>query len=238
MLTACSRQGHWVLGVDLSEAMLKQAQLRDIRERTGIHLIQANLTDLRCLADASFDYAICLFSTLGMIQGEACRQRVVESAFRLLRPGGRFILHVHNRWFSVWDSAGRHWLLFDCWRQMMGHPRAGDRPMPVHQGVAGLALHHFTRREAVKLLEKAGFRLLTVQPVGLQGKGNLAWSRFLPGLRAYGYLLAGLKEPLKQPFPRSLTALNFDRLTQSQRQRRTSRPRILHARRTRQISTT
>jgi ubiquinone/menaquinone biosynthesis C-methylase UbiE len=193
MLTACSRQGHWVLGVDLSEAMLGQARKRGQREQADIHLLQANLTDLRCLADRNFDYAICLFSTLGMILGDACRQRVVESAHRLLRPGGRLILHVHNRWFSVWDSAGRRWLLVEGWRRMMNHLHAGDRPMPVHQGVAGLSLHHFTRGEAVRLLVKAGFRMLEVQPVGLHGNGALAWPQFLPGLRAYGYLLAGLK---------------------------------------------
>ena len=28
-----------------------------------------------------------------------------------LRPGGRFVLHVHNRWFHLWDRAGRRWLL-------------------------------------------------------------------------------------------------------------------------------
>jgi SAM-dependent methyltransferase len=128
-----------------------------------------------------------------MILGDACRQRVVESAHRLLRPGGRLILHVHNRWFSVWDSAGRRWLLVEGWRRMMNHLHAGDRPMPVHQGVAGLSLHHFTRGEAVRLLVKAGFRMLEVQPVGLHGNGALAWPQFLPGLRAYGYLLAGLK---------------------------------------------
>ena len=193
MLTVCSRLGHWVLGVDLSEAMLSQARLRRARDHSKFELLEANLTDLRCLADESFDYAICLFSTLGMIQGESHRQRVVAAAHRLLRPGGRFIVHVHNRWFSVWDAGGRVWLVSDRWRQWTGHALAGDRPMPPHQGVAGLALHHFTRGEIVKLLEGAGFRILQVEAVGVRGEGSLPYRWFCPGLRAYGYLVAAVK---------------------------------------------
>ena len=193
MLTVCGRLGHWALGVDLSGAMLSQAQLRRARDHSTFELIKANLTDLRCLANESFDYAVCLFSTLGMIQGEQHRQRVLTAAHRLLRPGGRFIVHVHNRWFSVWDSRGRQWLVLDRWRQWTGHPQAGDRPMPPHQGVAGLALHHFTRREIVKLLEGTGFRILEVEPVGLNGEGSLTYPWFCPSLRAYGYLVAAIK---------------------------------------------
>ena len=190
MLTVCNRLGHWVLGVDLSEAMLAQAQLRRARDHSTFELLEANLTDLRCLANESFDYAICLFSTLGMIQGTQHRQRVVAESHRLLRPGGTLIVHVHNRWFSVWDSGGRRWLVSDWCRQRIGHPQAGDRPMPPHQGVAGLALHHFTRREIVKLLEGAGFRILEVEAVGVRGNGALPYRWFCPGLRAYGYLVA------------------------------------------------
>src|SRR2546430_13177372 len=87
----------------------------------AIHRVQANLTQLDCLADQSFDYAACLFSTLGMVIGAEQRRRVVAHAARLLRPGGKFILHVHNRWFNVWDAAGRSWL----WRDLLGLRPAG-----------------------------------------------------------------------------------------------------------------
>ena len=43
-----------------------------------------------------------------------------RTLFRLLRPGGRFILHVHNRWFNAWDRSGRAWLLRDWLRSWMG----------------------------------------------------------------------------------------------------------------------
>ena len=62
--------------------------------------------------------------------------------------------------------------------------------MPVHQGIAGLTLHLFTRREAVRLLREAGFQLVEVHPVGLTGDGRLPYPWWFGRLRAYGYLLA------------------------------------------------
>ena len=184
LLVLFARRGFWSLGVDLSEEMLAIAGAKAAAAGVTVHRLKANLVELDCLRDESFDYAACLFSTLGMIAGSAQRRRVVEHARRLLRPRGRFVLHVHNRWFHAWDPEGRRWLLRD-WLQAGG----GDRPMPPHQGIAGLALHHFTRREAVRLLTGAGFRVLEVRPVSLRADGRLPCPRWFGGLRAYGYLL-------------------------------------------------
>ena len=62
--------------------------------------------------------------------------------------------------------------------------------MPVHQGIAGLSLHQFTRREAVRLLREAGFRVREVRPVGLREDGTLPRPWWFGWLRAYGYLIA------------------------------------------------
>jgi hypothetical protein len=56
--------------------------------------------------------------------------------------------------------------------------------------LAGLTLHLFTRREAGRLLKKAGFRLLEVRPVALKPDGVLPSPGWFGWLRAYGYLLA------------------------------------------------
>ena len=62
--------------------------------------------------------------------------------------------------------------------------------MPVHQGIIGLTLHHFSRREICCLLEAVGFQILDVRPVGLTGDEKLPKSWLLPAIRAYGYLVA------------------------------------------------
>jgi SAM-dependent methyltransferase len=186
LLVPFAQRSWFALGVDLSAEMLAVARDKARLAGVTVELLQANLTELDALADGSFDLAACLFSTLGMVIGADMRERVVRHAFRLLRPGGRFVLHVHNRWFNAWEPAGRRWLLGELFRR---HGR-GDRHMPPHQGIAGLVLHLFTRREAVGLLSRAGFHIVEVRPVSLRRDGRLACPWWFGWLRAYGYLIA------------------------------------------------
>jgi SAM-dependent methyltransferase len=130
-----------------------------------------------------------------MISGTAERRRLLGHVWRILRPGGQFILHVHNRWFNFWDPNGRRWLLRDLFRTLLGSPAAGDRLQPVHQDIAGLTLHLFTRREVVGLLRSVGFQVRGVWPVGLTCDARLPAAWWFGGLRAYGYLLRAERLP-------------------------------------------
>jgi SAM-dependent methyltransferase len=193
LLIPRAKQGSWVLGVDLSTEMLAVAREKAAREGVEVALLQANLTDLRCLAQESFDHAACLFSTLGMVIGAENRKAVVAQVYQLLKPGGVFVLHVHNRWFNVWNRGGLPWVLGDLLGGLVSGREGGDRKMPVHQGIAGLVLHLFTRREAGVLLREAGFRLREVRPVSLHPDGRLPVPMCFPTLRSYGYLIAAEK---------------------------------------------
>jgi hypothetical protein len=75
-------------------------------------------------------------------------------------------------------------------RSLLGREELGDRLMPVHQGIAGLTLHLFTRGEAVRLLGEAGFRVVEVKPISLRADGLVRCYPWFGWLRAYGYLLA------------------------------------------------
>lgn len=187
-LIALARRGHDVVGVDLSAEMLRVAREKVKAASHRANLLQANLTELGCFADGSFDAAVCLFSTLGMVVGAEQRRRVVEHVFRILRPRGRFILHVHNRWFNFWNRQGRRWLLGNLFASLFGRAVAGDCVMPVHQGIANLMLHVFTRREVKRLLRRAGFRIIEIQPISFSGQIRCRW--WFGWLRAYGYLIA------------------------------------------------
>ena len=193
LLLPFAARGYWVLGVDLSEEMLRVAAAKASAAGLAVSLVRANLVELDGLESGMFDYAACLFSTLGMIAGAEQRQRVVGHAFRLLRPGGKFVLHVHNRGFSFWDPQGRRWLLRDSVRRLLRRPTAGDRLMPAHDGLPPLTMHLFTRREVVRMLRVAGFRIAEVRPVSLRPDGRLPWPGWFGGLRAYGYLVAAIK---------------------------------------------
>lgn len=190
LLVSLARLGWRVLGVDLSAEMLAVAREKAQSAGVAVELMQANLAELDAVADGSFDHAACLFSTLGMVLGADVRRRVVGHAHRVVRPGGRLILHVHNRWFHLNHREGRRWLMGDVVRGWMGRPDAGDRVMPAHQGVAGLTLHLFRRCEVVRLLREVGFRIVEVRPVGLRSDGGVGWPWLFGGLRAYGFLIA------------------------------------------------
>jgi SAM-dependent methyltransferase len=171
-----ARKGYDCVGVDLSDTMLAQAKVNADAAGVRVEWRPGNLVEFADVPDASFDFAACLFSTLGMVRGEAERRCVVANTHRVLRPGGRFVLHVHNRWFH---RLG--------WRRF----RHADLTMPQAYGGAPLTLHHFSRREAVGMLESAGFQILDIRPLGDAGQLPAAW--WLPAQRAYGYLLAAIR---------------------------------------------
>jgi ubiquinone/menaquinone biosynthesis C-methylase UbiE len=193
LLLPFARRGYWVLGVDLSEEMLREAGRKAAKQGVPIERVKANLVELDAIADQSFDYAACLFSTLGMIHGARERERVVQHAYRLLRPGGTLVLHVHNRWFNVWDPAGRVWVLSDLLHALLYRTPGGDKAMPAHQGISVWTLHVFTRSETKRLLRRAGFEIRELLPVGLRTDGRVPFPRWFGRLRAYGYLIAATR---------------------------------------------
>jgi SAM-dependent methyltransferase len=185
--------GFEYVGVDLSEEMLAKARAfwanpdrkvggwRDKVPELPTHgpcgpgspeFLRANLVELPASLPTA-DFAACLFSTLGMVVGEANRAAVVKNVFGLLRLGGRFVLHVHNRHFHRLGLRG--WF----------NPDITSRQA---YGGAPLTIHHFTKAEAVKLLEGVGFRILDVTAVGTDGPLKRPW--LLQKVRAYGWLIA------------------------------------------------
>jgi SAM-dependent methyltransferase len=140
--------------------------------------VKANLLDLSELPSESFNYAACLFSTLGMIRGHENRAKVIANAFRLLKPGGMFVLHIHNLYFR---GLGWKRIFGQAAKTMLG--KGGEITMPQAYGGAPLTLHHFTRREAVQLLEASGFTVREVMAVGVDGKTTWPW------WRVYGWLI-------------------------------------------------
>lgn len=143
-------KGFECVGVDLSDEMLAKART-NVPSAT---FINANIVERIELPDQSFDYAACLFSTLGMVRGAENRAKVLANVFRLLKPGGQFVLHVHNRFFR---GLGWKRVWMQHWKTLIGSATAGDITMPQAYGGAPLTLHHFTSREAERLLSEAGF---------------------------------------------------------------------------------
>ena len=192
-----AQHGYQPVAIDLSPEMLKVLGEKARTAGVDIPRLCANLVALGCLDDRAFDHAACLFGTLGMIAGADARRTMIAHVFRILRPGGVFVLHVHNRWFNVWTRAGRRLLLGDIVGSWLGRRAPGDYEMPPHQGLGSLTMHLFTRREIVRLLRDAGFTIGAIRPVSLRDDGAVRMPWWFGPLRSYGYLIAARK-----PVPR------------------------------------
>jgi SAM-dependent methyltransferase len=160
-----ARRGWDVCGVDLSEPMLHQASRKMGQQQLRADLFQADILDLSFLPADSFDAAICMFSTLGMISQPQLRQRAVQQAVRCLRPGGCYIAHVHNRLHFLRWTEGRRDLFLQFMRRLKGGNLIGDTIMQSYRGQVDLYLHNFTLGELLSLLKQAGLKVTRTVPL-------------------------------------------------------------------------
>jgi SAM-dependent methyltransferase len=183
------RAGHRGLAVDLSAHMLAIVQEKAAEERLAIDCVRANLVELDAIADESVDYAMCMFSTLGMIRGRANRARVLKHARRVLRPGGRFVLHVHNYWYNLRDPEGPLWVLKNLLTAPLSRDiEVGDRWFP-YRGLPSMFLHVFRWRELAADLRGAGFRIVERVRLDAQRRHALPRPWLLPAVRTNGWIV-------------------------------------------------
>lgn len=101
---ALARRGIRVVAVDFSDAMI--AELRGkLDSVSGLSPVDArvlSVADLGQLDDGPFDGIISAFAGLSAIDS---LDRFATDAATLLKPGGRMILHLLNR-FSLWEWLG------------------------------------------------------------------------------------------------------------------------------------
>ncbi len=182
------RRGMRGLAIDLSEEMLSIVQEKAEIEDLPITGVLANLVELDCLATDSIDHAICMFSTLGMIQGQDFRQKALRHVRRILRSDGRFVLHVHNYWYNLYDPGGPWWLIKNLFRSILvGDIERGDKYFP-YRGIPNMYLHVFTLGELKRELRTVGFQVQEIIPLDARRMGRLRYPWWLGRLRANGWI--------------------------------------------------
>ncbi len=157
-----AESGYGVLAVDLSLPMLtclKQKVFHQPNWRSNIATIQANLVELDGLRTDSLDHAICMFSTLGMIQGRTNRIQFLEHVRRIVKDDGQLVLHVHNLWYQLKHPGGVSWMTKNVWSAITGKSELGDR-LANYRGVKNMFIHSFRRSELANDLATSGFQQL------------------------------------------------------------------------------
>ncbi len=183
------RGGQRGLAIDLSEHMLRIVREKATLENLPITCLQTNLVELDCLADSSVDHAMCLFSTLGMIRGRTNRRRALKHFRRVLKPGGRFVLHVHNYWYNLRDPEGPMWLVKNLLTATFSREvEIGDKWFP-YRGLPSMFLHVFRWRELAADLRSAGFKIVQRIPLDTPRRDPLRYPWFLEWFRANGWIV-------------------------------------------------
>lgn len=173
--------GYRVVGIDLSHHMLRR-MLAKARQtfpggETGskgpskLSAVHANLVDLDCLVTDSADHAICMFSTLGMIQGRSNRIRLLRHVRRIIRPGGTLILHVHRRWAAIRERGGIARLLRGYLDSVRSKQYEFGDATYSYRGLDDMFMHRFGARELRGELSQAGWTIQRFERVDLTGEG-------------------------------------------------------------------
>jgi len=188
------RAGHRGLAIDLSGKMLDVVREKAEIDNLAISCLAANLVELsgsssEGVADQSVDYAICLFSTLGMIRGRANRRQALAHMHRILRPGGKLVLHVHNFWFNLRDGAGPWWVAKNLVQAARSSElEIGDKYFP-YRGVPNFFLHVFRSGELRADLGAAGLTIRRWIPLDPTRRHALRMPHLAPTVRANGWIV-------------------------------------------------
>jgi SAM-dependent methyltransferase len=187
-LVPFARKGFRGLAVDISLPMLRVVGRKAAAESLPIDRLRANLAELDCLRDGSADYCVSLFSTLGMVRGRASRRRALAHVRRVLKPGGLFVVHVHNRWYNLFVPGGAGWIMRNLLAATLGNEEAGDKVYD-YRGIPNMCLHLFTRGELSRELRRAGLSIVEFIPLDTVRRHALPHPWWLGRLRANGWIV-------------------------------------------------
>ena len=178
-----AQRGYDVVAVDLSQSMLQRmatkAAASSVIDR--VFPVRANLVELDCFADGSADHAICLFSTLGMIQGR-------ENRREMLRHRGPYRALRRNICSACSQPMGGDSRI--SWLTLLGPVvvavasrsfcASSATPRTPIAGSSNMFLHRFSRRELARDLGHCGWHVETIWPISIDG-AKIVPKATLPG---------------------------------------------------------
>lgn len=98
-----AKTGAEVVGIDLSEALIKAAEEEEERHPLGVKYLVADAADLSMVDSSSFDIVYCHMALADIADYEG----VIAEVFRVLKTGGRFIVVMPHPCFSIRPLDGK-----------------------------------------------------------------------------------------------------------------------------------
>jgi ubiquinone/menaquinone biosynthesis C-methylase UbiE len=157
--------GYRVVGADRSQALLDEARRR-AGDGQALKFVQADYRDLP-FADASFDAALNLYTSIGFLGDEEDTKALAEIG-RVLRPGARLVIETMHRDRLVTFGSDRHWELLGEGRLLVAQSTF-DHASGVAQTTQTLidagneresrtwSIRVYCATELVAMLDRAGF---------------------------------------------------------------------------------
>lgn len=155
-----ARRGYEVVAIDLAPRLLEAARVR-------YPALDFRVMDATALTfeDESFDALLFSYNGIDCIHPVAGRRRAMAEAFRVLRPGGHFILSSHNLLGAIFSGGyfypAGYWnaarFLFD----QLGNRLATRWYLRYRDGGGVQYLYSAPPGRTVRQLESAGFEVVT-----------------------------------------------------------------------------
>jgi SAM-dependent methyltransferase len=165
--------GARMTGVDQSEGMLARARAHEFQRPVGIRFVHATIASVAALAAESFDRVVSNY----VLHDLSDYNEAVAEAYRVLRPGGRFVVVITHPCFS---TGPRTWELdaIDSPRLEERRAFSGDQyfqraPYLMEwDGFAPVPYFHRPLRDYWQAFRKAGFDVCDFEEPSLNAKGR------------------------------------------------------------------
>lgn len=165
--------GFSVVGVDAYDALVTLAQEKRRAERLpNLAFQHGDITLESPFREAQFDQVV----NLHFLYAHPTPERVLEEAYRVLKPGGHAILVNLTRRVPVWPTFRR--LRRERGTMAALHSQLWVLPNAVFEGLRRrIGPHYWDEREFEARLAAAGFELLALRRTFFDRASLLAWAR-------------------------------------------------------------
>lgn len=175
-----NQKGYEVIGVDITPGMIETAKKVTSSKKINIDFEVGDATNLR-FNDNYFDGAI--FANNGWVQipGKENRQKALCEIYRVLKPGGYFILTAHERYCSgrylfFWMKAWIEFYILKSLGFKIEEVDFGDlffkRNYPNAKLKQRQFIHLASRKEVGGQIENAGFKIELQKKMGELSKDD------------------------------------------------------------------